>query len=140
MCEELEPVGAQGFVLRRVHPSYYKAGLAIPIQRGAFVPTQNDTTGISVYRERFTRAPADVLRAVKEEKRGLFYVARLQVRDLAGLGLTVVPDPYPEDIPGHCVIPQLSRANYDADYDRLAEVQVHLARLASQDIVLRPAS
>jgi hypothetical protein len=140
MNEELEPVGDQEFILRRVHNSYYDANFPVPVQRGAFRPNEQDLTGISVYRERFVRAPSDVLDAVKPEKRGMYYVARLSVRALTSLGLTVVPDPDPQDIPGHCIIPELSWPKYQVDHDRLADIQQQLAKLGSQDIVHRPTS
>jgi hypothetical protein len=138
MCEELEPVGDHEFVLRRVPANHYREGLPTPIHRAAFRPNEQDTTGLSVYRERFVHSPSDVLRVVKPEKRGKFYVARLSVRALVGLGLTVVPDPDPEDIPGHSIIPELSWPNYQAEHDRLADIQEDLAVLGSKDIVHRP--
>jgi hypothetical protein len=140
MTEELEPVGDQEHILRRVHVNHYRDGLPSPIQRAAFRPNEQDTTGIPVYRERFVSSYADVLTIVKPEKRGNYYVSRLSVRALRGLGLDVVPDPDPGDIPGHSVIPQLSWSNYQADHDRLADVQEQLAALGSQDIVHRPTA
>src|SRR5262245_62167982 len=108
MSEELEPVGDQEFILRRVHKSHYRDGLPTPIQRVAFRPNENDTTGLSVYRARFVSLYSDVLQAVREEKRGQYYISRLSVRALRRLSMTVVPDPNPEDIRGHCIIPELS--------------------------------
>jgi hypothetical protein len=138
MSEELEPVGNQEFILRRIHASYYRDGLPNPVQRAAFRPTKHDTTGLSVYRARFVQQIMDVLRLVAEEKRGQYHICRLAVRDLKKLGLTVVPDPAPEDIPGHCIIPELSWPKYQAEHDKLAEIQEKLAILAAQDIVHRP--
>jgi hypothetical protein len=139
MSEELEPVGDQEHVLRRVHVNHFRDGLPTPIQRAAFRPNEQDTAGISVYRERFVSSYADVLTIVKPEKRGNYYVSRLCVRAVRGLGLDVVPDPDPGDIPGHSIIPELSWSRYQADYDRLADIQEQLAVLASQGIVHSPA-
>jgi hypothetical protein len=138
MSEELEPLGELEFVLRRVHKNHFDPRLANPIQRVAFRPNEGDDTGLSVYRARFVKAYVDVLLKVKAEKRGHYYICRLQVCDLTKLGLTVVPDPDPEDIPGHCIIPELSWPNYQADHDRLADIGDELALLGNQAIVYKP--
>jgi hypothetical protein len=92
--DEHEAVDENEFVYRRIHRTYYNANLAISVQREAFRPTQSDTTGISVFRTRFAQ-PADTLAHVDPAKVHDYYVARLAVRDLLKLGLTVVPDPIP---------------------------------------------
>jgi hypothetical protein len=138
MNEELEPVGHEESVLRRIPMSFYEEGLPTPIQRAAFRPNEQDTTGLSVYRARFVSSYSDVLRNVKPEKREKYYICRLCARDLFALNLTVVPDPDPEDIPGHCIIPELSWQKYQDEYERLAEIQLQLAGLGSRDIVHRP--
>jgi hypothetical protein len=57
---EMEPVDDSEFVYRRFPRTYFNAGLAIPIQREAFRPNSNDSTGLSVFRERFAQ-PLDAL-------------------------------------------------------------------------------
>jgi hypothetical protein len=140
MNGELEPVSDQEYILRRVHANHFQADLPTPIQRAAFCPSKSDQTGLSCYRERFVETYLQVLTAVPPDRRGKYYVCRLCVSDLMRLGLTVVPDPSPQDIPGHCIIPELSKPKYDANHDRLAEVQFELAILGSRDIVLRPSA
>jgi hypothetical protein len=131
---ELEPVGEDEFVYRRIHICYFNGSLPIAIQRGAFHPTDSDTTGISVYRARFVEA-VDLIPA---DKRDLYYVARLSVRALRDLGLSAKAKPDPDGPPGHAVIPELARPSYVAEKSRWAKVLVQLAALASADIVLRP--
>ncbi len=140
MDDELGPVEEHEFVLRRVAVSVCRLDLAIPFSPAAFRPHEtNDTDGLSVYREKAVTQAADVLFAVAEEKRGKFFVVRWVVRELVALGLTVVPSPEPDDIPGHCVIPELSWSNYQANKDRMKEVQAELACLAAQNIAMRPS-
>jgi hypothetical protein len=137
MDDERQPVDDGEHVLRRIHRQYYREGLPLPINRGAFNPTEHDTTGLTVFRERFA-TPAETLSSVPEAKRGDYYVARLAVRELRARGLSVVPEPDPDGPPGHVVVPELSYPAYQADKKRLKEVQLELARLASADVVHRP--
>src|SRR5213594_162251 len=83
-------VGEEETVLRRIHHRFYDAGQPIAIQPEAFRPTTRDEDGLSVFRERFT-SPALVIAAIEEGKRHQYYIARLTVRDLVDLDLTVVP-------------------------------------------------
>ena len=70
-----------------------------------------------------------MLFSVRPEKKSKYYVCRLAVRDLNRLGLTVIADPDSEDVPGHCLIPELSRSSYEREYERCAEVGHELAVL-----------
>jgi hypothetical protein len=92
----------------------------------------------SVFRARFVE-PADTLVGVDADKRTSYYVAKLLVRDLRRLGLTVIPEPDPEGPAGHLVIPELSWKAYQANKRGLQEIQLELGRLASEGIVLRPS-
>jgi hypothetical protein len=136
--DEHQPVDETEFVYRRIHRVYYQADLPLPIQPAAFRPTPNDTTGISVFRARLVQ-PAATLANVDAGKQNEYYVARLAVRALRNLGLTVVPDPVPNGPAGHAIIPELSWQSYQADKRRLKQVQLELARLASADIVHKPS-
>src|SRR3954465_15675137 len=104
--EDSVPVDDDEYVLRLIHPVYYKASLPLPIQPEAFRPTARDTTGLSVFRLRFA-TPQDALLVVVEAKRPLYYVSRLSVRDLLRLGLRVTPDPIAV-APGHALMPELN--------------------------------
>ncbi len=55
MSEE-GPVGAEEHVLRRIHRNDIDAALPVPIRRWAFQPREDDTDGLSVYRERIISA------------------------------------------------------------------------------------
>src|ERR1043166_6483379 len=103
MHDELQPVQEDEFVLRRIHRSAFKAELSPPVLRIAFQPNENDDTGLSVYRERCVSAAA-TLANVDPGKRDAYYVARLAVRDLVRLGLSVVPEPDPNGPPGPTVL------------------------------------
>jgi hypothetical protein len=137
MDDPLQPVDESEFVYRRIHRSYYRDDLAIPTQPVAFRPNANDTTGLSVFRANLVRAE-DTLANVDASKRSDYYVARLAVRDLRRLGLTVVPEPDPNGPPGHAVIPELSWQSYQANKHHLKQIQVELAKLASAAIAHRP--
>lgn len=137
MADESLAVGQDEFVLRRIHLVYFDPGLPTPVATGAFRPTSNDTTGLSVFRERFATA-ADILADLAAEKRDQYCVARLGVAHLMALGLTVIAEPDAAGPAGHSVIPGLSLQAYHADKLRLKQVLVELAKLASQDIVLVP--
>jgi hypothetical protein len=136
--DEHQPVAANEFVYRRIHRIYYTAGLLMPIQAAAFRPSQQDTTGLSVFRAAFLQ-PADTLANLGASKRNEYYVARIAVQDLYQLGLTVVPEPDPAGPPGHAVIPELGWQAYQGSKQRLKQVQVELAKLASAAIVREPS-
>lgn len=136
--DEHQPVDASEFVYRRIPRAYYKSGLPIPIHPAAFRPNKNDTTGISVFRAAFVQ-PADSVTNIDASKRNNYYVARIAVQDLRRLGLTVEPDPDPYGPPGHAIIPELSYQIYQADKQRLKQIQLELAKLASAAIVHQPS-
>jgi hypothetical protein len=135
--DEHDPVSEQESIYRRIAPLYFDANLSVGIQLQAFRPTSNDTNGLSVLRSAFAR-PEDTLASLDPDKSKGYYVARLYVRDLHSLGLTVVPDPLPSGPPGHALIPELNVAAYRAHKVRWKQILIELARLASADIVLRP--
>ena len=68
-----------------------------------------------------------------------YYVARISVRDLEKLGLTVQPDPIEGGPRGHAIIPELNSHAYKANKNLLKPILVELARLASADIVHVPS-
>jgi hypothetical protein len=136
--DEHAPVDDGEFVYRRIHRTFLDPRAQIPIQFPAFRPNPNDTTGLSFFRARFLVQPQDTLADVAPEKARDYYVARLGVRDLRSLGLTVVPEPVPGGPPGHAVIPELSWPAYQAQKQRCKPILVEMAKLAGADIVLQP--
>jgi hypothetical protein len=137
--DEHDPVNDGEFVYRRVHRTFFNPIAQIAVQFAAFRPNQNDTTGLSVFRAGFSGGPEDVLANLPPEKAKDYYVARLAVRDLLDLGLTVKPEPVPGGPLGHAVIPQLNWPDYLAQKQRWKPISTELARLASASIVHRPA-
>ena len=137
--DENDPINDDEFVLRRVVnlPDYYDPTLPAPTRTNAFRPTDDDLTGISVYREAFVSAEA-VARAGGSEKG--YYVARLPVAGIRALGLTVTPDPQPDLLPGHSLVPEINCIRYKiaVEKKRIKPLQERLARLADANIVLGP--
>ena len=81
MPDERDPVDAHEFVLRAIanDESHYRPNHPQgPILRIAFGPTQQDTNGISFYRELFV--PASKVAAALP-RHGDYYIARLKARD-----------------------------------------------------------
>jgi hypothetical protein len=136
--DEHQAVDASELVYRRIPRIYYQAGLPIPIHPAAFRPNQSDATGLSVFRAAFVPS-ADILANIEAAKRNNYHVARIAVQDLHRLGLTVIPEPDPNGPLGHAIIPELSWQAYQADKQRLKQVQVELAKLASAAIVHQPS-
>jgi hypothetical protein len=134
-----EPLDDSEFVYRRIHPDFYDASLPAPVQPRAFRPSQGDDTGLSIFRARFAQ-PQDCLTNRDPAKVAGYAVARLCVRDLRSLGLTVVPEPIPDGPPGHAVIPELGWKAYQANKVQWKPTLLALAKLASADMVHRPAA
>jgi hypothetical protein len=134
--DEREPLAADEHVYRRVHPHFFDASQPIPVKALAFRPSEDDRTGLSVWRA-LCAGPKETL-PPDPDKAKAYYVVRLAIQDLARLGLTVQPEPLPGGPPGHCVIPELSRPAYEAQKEQVKSILVDLAKLASRDIVLRP--
>lgn len=133
------PVTPDEFVLRRVHKNHFDPALPVPVQPVSTRPTASDDTGLSVYREaHYPGNPAGILAQVEDAKKSNYYVCRVRVADLDALGLTVRPEQGPDDLPGHCVIPELNRPAYDADKAALADQILALAELLGRDIVHSP--
>jgi hypothetical protein len=137
MDHEASPVSDEEFVLRRIHQNHVDPGPPLVISLTAFRPTPEDTAGLSVYREKFV-SPINV--DVSGRKPGEYYVSRLSVRQLRHLGLSVIEDEQSQGPAGHALIPGLSLSAYQQDKRKARELQIHLAELAGQDIVLVPPS
>ncbi|HYV34792.1 MAG TPA: hypothetical protein VE988_03750 [Gemmataceae bacterium] len=133
---EHDPVEESETVYRRIPGVFFNGQLTIPVQREAFRPTPKDHTGLSVFRAQFAQ-PTDALANVNPLKVKDYFVARLFVRALLNLGLTINPEPKAEGPAGHAVIPQLTWDAYQADKERWKPILVELAKLASADIVHR---
>jgi hypothetical protein len=137
--DEHEPVEDSEFVYRRIPGVFFDAGLPVPVQREAFRPNANDTNGLSVFRACFAQ-PTDTLFNLDPTRAKDYYVARISVRSLRDLGLSVTPDPLPGGPVGHAVLPELNWAAYRAQKEIWKAILLELAKLASADIVHRPSS
>jgi hypothetical protein len=139
MSDQSQRVEETEFVLRRIHQQHVEEGAPFPILATGFRPTENDTTGISFFREKFLSHPTVALSSVDAAKQNNYFLVRLAIRDIYPLELTMLPEPDPEGPPGHAVIPELSWSAYQADKDRLKKIQYELAKLACNGIVHRPS-
>ena len=72
----------------------------------AFRPTKHDTTGLSIYREKY-KSIEQVAHGRAGKK---YYIAVLKAGDLRQLGMEVIPRPLDNDH-GHCEIVDLTYAN-----------------------------
>jgi len=136
--QEGDPVRDDEFVLRRIpsNPQFYDSTQPLlPVTPEAFRPHPNDADGLSVFRKQFCSA---VELAARARNPGLCYVSELLASKVRGLGLSLVPDPQPDQPPGHTLIPELNRRAYEANKRAMKEVQVELARMASSGIVFEP--
>ena len=102
------------------------------MQALGFRPTDKDTDGISVFRALFV-SPDRVASSGKNPKG--YYVARLCVSDIISLGLTVIPNPKDDQLPGHALIPTLSIVAYNKNKEDCKVLMYKLAILAGNDIV-----
>lgn len=135
--DEHDPVDDGEFVYRRIHRNQFDGTAEISVQFPAFRPNQNDMDGVSLFRARFLQ-PADTLAHINESKAKDYYVARIAVRDLRNLGLTLKPDPIPGGPAGHVIVPELNWPAYHTNTQTWKPIIVELARLASADVVHRP--
>lgn len=131
--DEHDPVSPDEHVLRRIFIRHFDSALGEPIQRVAFQPNNNDTHGISVFRELFV-TPAEVAQKGPKDP-SEYYVVRLLAADVFTLGLSILPDPQGDQPPGHAVIPEL---NPKMDQKRSKELQRGLAKLGGRNIAYEP--
>jgi len=143
--DQNEPVSPDEFVLRAIPNVYYQPDLEPSVARDAFQANRTrDAVGLSVFRESCfpdpTQAPSIIANALRQN--GNYYVARLAVAHLSLLGLAVTPDPQQDSPPGHALIPQLGYMEYAKNKHKAKEIQLELAKLASDPraIVFAPAT
>lgn len=136
---EDEPVLPDEMVVRLIWCDYFKPGLDLPIQPGAFEPRKNETDGISVFRLACLSDARDALAVIGENKRDKYAIALLPIAELSALGLTIQPAKIAK-VSGHAVLPELNMVSCKADRLRCKTLQRQLAEIASRNIVHRPAS
>lgn len=137
MKDESAPVSPDEFILRRIPnlQNYINLELAMSVTRAAFGPSSDDIDGLSVYREEFVSA-----RQVAEAGNNPagYYVVRLQAQDILNLGVQLIQDPKVGQLPGHTLIPELSKDGKKAERKRYKEVTQKLAVLGSGEIIYSP--
>ena len=127
------------YVLRRIPAVHLDPALRHPVAAAvAFRPTPNDMTGLSVYlASAYPGNPAGILADIQpEERRSTYSVVRIPVAAIRAVGLDVVVEE--AELPGHAVIPQLTRAAREADKAWANHVQLLLAQAA--ELVHSPPS
>ncbi len=100
-----EPIADDELLYRRIPVSkgwYTESGLSPE----AFDPLAGETSGISVYRDKYK----SVEDAAKGKSKKGYFVAVLRAGDLRKHGIDVVPRPESDD-PGHAELPDLTCCN-----------------------------
>lgn len=135
MTDQHDPVSPDEYVFRRIPKDKhrYDPSLPEPVTRVAFEPNEKDIDGISIFRALFVSAESVAAAGLG---RNGYCIARLLVRDIIALGLTVISDPH-DQLPGHSLIPELAfqRANAKETKPKSKEYQRALAKLAGKSIV-----
>lgn len=129
---ERDAVGDAEWLLRKVpsgNADYYDASLKTPLQRIAFRPNKHDVDGISFFREIFV-SPRSL---GYEGRKPPYYVVRLRARQVAAIGLRILPCPDPDQPPGHLVLPDLcfKAKQTAAEKEAASRLQVALRDIAS---------
>ena len=100
-----EPIADEELLYRRIPVSkgwYDDRGMSPE----AFDPREDETTGISIYRDKYT----SLQEAAKGKSKQGYYVAVFRAGDLRENGIEVVPKPSDSD-PGHAELPDLTCEN-----------------------------
>lgn len=137
--DQNDPVSPDEFILRRVpaNQDFIDKSLPLRVQRVAFEPKKKrDINGLSVYRERFVSAMG--VAAAGRSSAG-YYVVRLRARDYLDLRLTLQPDPQPDELPGHTLIPELNAGSMRNPHrEKSKDLQKKLADRAIASTLLGP--
>jgi len=116
-----EPITGDELVYRRIPASQgWYDPQSSKLNRFAFNPIRNDTTGLSLARGKYkTLAQIAVGQTGKH-----YYLAELRFQDLYDNGINVIPSPLPGD-PGHAEIPSMTYASRKST--EVLEAQIFLA-------------
>lgn len=128
------------YLLRRIHRDHFKSGQPLEVAPTAFRPSKSDTDGLSVSFE----AEISALDLAELARQGAenYGVVRLSLSEIEKLQLTVIRDDSEDADAGDALIPEINaNAYYRSTREskrRLKELGLELARLANDNIVLRP--
>lgn len=117
---EYEPIGDDEILYRRV-PVSMKWVNQEDVKPESFQPRKDDTTGVSVFRQRFLT----VEQAAQGTSKHGYWVLELRAGELRKAGIDVEPRPI-EEVPGHSEIPSLTYQDPLPD-DSIAQ-QMRLAK------------
>ena len=133
---ENDAVQDDELVLRRVlnQADIIDLSLPKPVQRIAFRPTDQDDTGISIFRSLFA-TPDEVANRGTNPKG--YYIVELPVNELMAIGLEVVPDPRDDQPKGHSLIPKLNCLHDVFDKKQSKILQLKLAQIVNKNIISR---
>ena len=108
MFESVEPIDDDELLFRRVPVSagWYRPDQAPALEAEAFRPNKSDSTGVSLFREKYTT----IEQAARGRPGKSYYVAVLRAGDLRNAGMKVDPRPL-EGSPGHAEIGNLTYEN-----------------------------
>lgn len=128
MKAETEPITPDEILVRLIWQNDFKDN-GTTIEREAFQPKKRDTDGISLFRLACLTSLEQALEILAEKTRAQHHLGFLRVKYVQSLGLSVKSDPIlePVPIPGHVILPEMNRSNFDADRPKLREVMDHLA-------------
>ena len=131
MSDGSEPVTPNEILYRRVPPKqvWFDPNEPFPISHYAFCPQKEDLDGISLSRGKYSSAE----QAAASGRGAEYYIAEISADAIFGAGLTVIPDPKPND-PGHCLIRELNRPDYDSSSKAKSAIQAKAAQLSDRCI------
>ena len=138
--DERSIVTADEDIFRRVPPVYHDPDGGFDCL--AFRPTEDDSDGLSVYRQQCGVCSTDL--AAVGRKPFECYVVSLRVEHVNAppLGLSVTPDLQPGLLRGHALIPEVRHIARQPSEEkrRMKELQLKLANLANAEgqIMFRP--
>jgi len=137
--DDSSPVQDTETLLRRFpsDPGQLEKDLKTP-RFAIFVPSPTDVDGLSLNREGplFVRDPEALLILAKNENIRIYGgVIAVLTGNVRARSMTVDPDP--GDTPGHVIIPELNRTEYDSSRDGKRRVQDLAIRLASEAAKVR---
>ena len=121
---EYDPIGRDEWLLRRVpaKSNYHNPKLTPAFQRACFVPNENDTDGISLFREMFL-SPRSLSKIGRKPP---YIVARVKASVFIDGAMTLNSTPDPAEPPGHVSIPEISIARYKTNKHDTRELQMLL--------------
>jgi len=119
MADGDEPIADEEIIYRRVPKDHYPPPRKGKPSPKAFRPKDYDTDGISLTRAKYST----IDKAARGSREIPAFVAVLMARGVRELGLTLQPDPQPDD-PGHFLIPKLDYARRKLDWSEASQVQL----------------